>query len=133
MLQNGYIAVSTEGQNRARRALSDRRSVLAQEDVADDLGLLFEAVSVERLFRFDLIGIAAERMPHEEQVEASFRLRLPDVRHLVHEEALAAERFPGEIVGPGSAVRMEIDVAHRRHCGIAGLDRPPFALEQPDP
>jgi hypothetical protein len=38
--------------------------MLAQEDVADDLGLLFEAVSVERLFRFDLIGIAAERVPH---------------------------------------------------------------------
>ena len=105
-------------------------SMFRQEDVGDDLRLLFQAIAVEGFFRLDLVRITAERVAHERQVEAASRLGLPHMCHLVNEEALAAERLSREIVRPDSSIGMEVDVASRCHGRIAGVEGPPFALEQ---
>ena len=70
--------------------------------MADDFGLLLEAVAVERLALLERVGIAAERVAHQRQVEAAACLGLPDMGHFVDKQALAAERLGGEIVGPQS-------------------------------
>ena len=82
----------------AVRAAEHRRrpetAVVGEEAVRDDLRLLLEAVAVERLSRLQLIGVAAEGVAHQRQIEAPLCLRLPDVGHLVDEEALARRAAP---------------------------------------
>src|SRR5689334_1789920 len=78
-----------EWQERARRVDGYRKPAVGQESMADDLGLLFQAVQPERLSRLQSIIVPTEGVAHQRQIEAPARLRLPDVRQLVDEEALA--------------------------------------------
>ena len=102
--------------------------------MADDFGLLLEPVALERPARTKIIGVAAERMAHQRQVEAAARLRLPDVGHFVDEQALPRERLFREIVGPQVAMR-----DGNGYCPVGAIDdalrleRPPFAPDQADP
>src|SRR5688572_20005302 len=63
-----------------------------QKGVADDLGLLFDAVLLELPAGLEAVVVAAERVAVEQQVPVPQRLGLPDVGHLVDEEPLADRR-----------------------------------------
>ena len=80
----------------------------------------------------EVIGIAAERVAHQRQIEAAAGLRLPDMGHFVDEQALPAERLGEKSSDHRSPCGMEVDVAGRRHRRCLRLERPPFALDQPD-
>src|SRR5256885_10661019 len=101
---------------------------LGKKDVARDHGLLLEPIAIERLSGFEDVIVSAERMAHERQVEAAFRLGLPDVSHFMDEEPLTAERLGRKILRPDLARGVEIDIAHWRHRRLAWMERPPFAL-----
>src|SRR4051812_43875399 len=79
------------GEQFTRRCARYPTAAIGEEAMRDDLRLLLESVVRERLSGRQLISVAAERMPHQRQIEAALRLRLPDVRHFMDEEALAAE------------------------------------------
>src|SRR4051794_13667833 len=49
----------------------------------------------------------------------------------MHEIGLLAEGLGREILRPAAAVRVEMYVSRRRHCGAWRLKRPPLAAEQP--
>ena len=68
--------------------------------MADDFGLLLEAVSVEWPAFDQAVAVAAEGVPHQRQVEAPTLLRLPDMSKLVDEKTLAMQRLAAEILGP---------------------------------
>src|SRR5688572_21512333 len=57
----------SERQQRGGRRRREPKSTLREERVADDLGLLLEAVAPERLALLDRIAVAAERMAHQRQ------------------------------------------------------------------
>src|SRR5690242_17112118 len=97
------IGMGSEGQKVAWWAVRGRDAVVGEEAVCNDLGLLFQAVAVEGLARLQIVGIAAERMAHQRQVEAAVGLGLPDVGHLVDEEGLAPETLGREVLGPAAA------------------------------
>lgn len=105
---------------------------VGEEAVPDDLGLLFKAIVFEPATVFEPVGISAERMSHQRQIEASARLRLPHMSQLVDEESLSVERLFREIVGPQVGMRMEMHIAHGRHGHALWLEGPPFAPNQPD-
>ena len=100
--------------------------------MADDFRLLLKAVAAKQPARHDLVSVFAEGMAGEGQEESSAFLRLPDVGHFMDEEALGPQRLFRKIVGPEIALRMEVDVAARRHGRVLRLERPPFAADQPD-
>ena len=50
----------------------------------DDLGLVFNSVVGERFAGFQSERVAAERMPHQRQIEKAAFLRLPDVGQSMH-------------------------------------------------
>ena len=50
-----------------------------EKHVADDFRLLLEAVAIERLSWLELVGVAAEGMAHQQQIEAALGLRLPNM------------------------------------------------------
>src|SRR5262245_7073317 len=104
-----------------------------KENVTDDFRLLLEPVAPKRTLGLKPIVIAAEWMAHQRQVETAALLRLPDMGQLVDEISLLSNWLFGEIVRPAAAVWMEVDVPHRCHGGASGLERPPFAFDQPDP
>ena len=66
------------GERKHRRLRYGRKlhSVLCQEGVADDLGLLLEPVEIEGPTGHQVIGIAAEGVAHHRQIEAAARLGL---------------------------------------------------------
>jgi len=107
-------------------------SVAKQERVADDLRLLLEPVSGEWPSRHDLVPIMAKWVAHQRKIKSAAFLSLPNVGHFVDEKPLSVPLRPGEILGPATAVRMEVNIAHRRHCGAWRLERPPFPEHQPD-
>src|SRR5215212_4471933 len=72
-------ATSCERQQLRRRHEREACTPACQKCVRDDLGLLFQAVALERLSGLQLIGIAAEGVPHERQIQAPALLRLPYV------------------------------------------------------
>ena len=63
-------------------------AAVGQETVADEFGLLLEPVAVEAPALRHGVGIAAERVAHQRQIEAPVALRLPDVGHFVDEQPL---------------------------------------------
>lgn len=110
---------------------ADRRSpsAVGEKPVTDDFRLLLKAVVLEASARLDLISVAAERVPHQRQIESPAFLRLPDMGQLVDEETLPMERLARKIVRPEVRVRVEVDVAHRGHGDALRLERPPFAAD----
>ncbi len=98
--------------------------------MADDLGLLLDPVARERAVGIEPIGIAAEGVAHQRQPIFAAGLRLPDMGQLVDEQALRGEGIAGEIVGPGLAVGVEMDVSRRRHDRVSRLERPPRAVDE---
>lgn len=131
LLQDCYTG-SSKREQVARGTLGDCAAAIGEEPVSDDFGLLLEPVPIEGFSGSELILITAERMSHQGQVEAALALGLPDVRHFVNEEALAAERLFREIIGPDVALGVEIDVSHRRHGRVARMEWPPFSLDEPN-
>jgi len=95
--------------------------------------LLLEPIAGEGAAGHDRVAVAAERLAHQRQVESSVALRLPDVGHLVDEEALQPQRLATEIFRPKRSLWMEMDVAAWRHCCILRLKRPPFAADKVHP
>src|SRR5207302_3952257 len=83
---------SGEGKQLSWRYDRQANAAIREEAMADDFRLLFEAIPGERLPGLQLIAIAAERMAHQRQIEAPLDLRLPDMGHLMDEEALATKR-----------------------------------------
>ena len=106
--------------------------MIREEPVPHDFGLLLKPIGLEALHRLELIGVSAERVAHQRKVEPSTGLGLPDVRHLVDEQALPMQRFLRKIFRPELRMRMEMDSAHRRHRDAVRLERPPFAANHPD-
>ena len=104
---------------------------MRKEDVADDLGLLFEPVAAERAAGDDVVPVATEGVAREREEKSATLLRLPDMGHFVDEEPLALKRLFREILRPAPTVGMEMDVAGRGHRASPRLQRPPFAAEQP--
>ena len=100
--------------------------------MADNFRLLFNAIASEGLASPDRVGIAAEGVAHEREIEAAALLSLPHMGHLVNEETLAQQRLAREIFGPSAGRGVEIDASIGRHRGIFRLKRPPFALDQPN-
>ena len=94
--------------------------------------MLLEAVALEGPVVANLVAVTAEWMTHEREIQLPLRLRLPDVRHFMDEETLAAQRLAGEIIGPHTPLRVEIDVPHRGHRRVARMEGPPFSLEKAD-
>ena len=111
----------------------DAEKVTEEASFIDDLGLLFEPVVIECPSLTKLVRIAAKRVAHQRKVKAATLLRLPDVRHLVDEEALARKWLGGKIVGPSLVGGMEVDIAGGCHDDPARLEGPPFAADHPDP
>jgi hypothetical protein len=62
------------------------------------LGLLFQSVSVERAAIDQLIRVSAKWVTHHHQIEAAARLGLPDMGHLMNEQALERKALLGEIL-----------------------------------
>src|SRR3990170_2863975 len=82
LLQDCYSSArSGERQQRARRGGGELESALGEECVADDFRLLLKAIAAERAAVVEDVGIAAERVAHQRQIEAAAGLRLPDVGH----------------------------------------------------
>ena len=98
--------------------------------MADEFGLLLEAVVHEALAGHQSVAIAAEGMPHQREVERAVLLCLPDVGQLVDEEALPAQRLARKVVRPAAFAGMKPDRAHWGHCRAPRVEPPPFALDQ---
>src|SRR5438270_700005 len=81
------IVTGPERQQIARRDDWRVGPAIGEKAVADDLRLLLDPISRERLARLQPIAVAAEGVAHQEKIEAALRLRLPDVGHFVDEEA----------------------------------------------
>src|SRR4051794_8745321 len=97
-LSNDRRAGSAERQELAWGDALQLYAAVGEESVADDLGLLLEAVAAERLALDQPVPVAGEGVPHQRQVEAAALLRLPDMGHLVDEEALSPQRLAREII-----------------------------------
>lgn len=95
--------------------------------MADDFGLLLQPVTMERLARLDCVIVAAEGVAFQWQDDAL--LMLPDVSHLVQEQALIDRVGGSEIVAVERAFGVEMDVASGRHHGFARLEEGPFAAD----
>jgi len=98
--------------------------VAEQEDVPNNLGLLFEAVFFETLSGAHGITVAAERMALQQQIVPAPFLRLPHVGHFMNEKVDVGLPFR-EIVGPEPALRVEVQVPAGRHHIVDRLQRPP--------
>src|ERR1041384_7164814 len=95
----------------ARRTHRRGSAAVGEEAVADDFRLLLEPVTLERPAVLELIGVAAERMAHQRQIEAPSLLRLPHMGHFMDEQALPVKRLFREVVGPQIGMRMEMNIA----------------------
>ena len=95
LLQDCYTAELDRGgsakvKKLAWRRVGDRGAAVRKETVADDFGLLLNAVAGERFARLQHIAVAAKGVPHQHQIEAAAALRLPHMGQLMNEEALGA-------------------------------------------
>src|SRR5690606_35111657 len=108
---------------------SGQLETAAQEKgVTDDLRLLLDPVAAQRPTRLEAVVVAAERMPHERQIPPPALLCLPDMRHLVQEQALEAHVPLGEIVAVPGRGGVKMDVAargHQRAAWLEGMPAPP--------
>lgn len=66
-------------------------------------------------------------MAAQHQIPPAQRLGLPHVHQLVNEMRLAVKRRNGEIVTVAGAIRVEIEVTHRRHGYITRMERKELA------
>src|SRR5690349_11138146 len=80
-----------EREELGRRVRVHGDTTFREKAVADDLRLLLQAVAAEGPPGLQLVGIAAEGMAHQRQIERAALLRLPDMGHLMDEKALPAE------------------------------------------
>lgn len=117
-------------QSRERRRARHDDALPHQEDMADDLRLLLNAIAGEGPPRPDGVTIAAKRVPAQEQVNAV--LVLPHMDKLVNEVTLLPQRSRAEAVAIAAAGRMEMDMATGRHRHVSRLQRPPFLPANPD-
>src|SRR4029079_12742039 len=92
-----------------------------QKGVADDLGLLLDAIARQRPAGLEAVVVAAQRMAVEQQVPFAAPLGLPDVSHLMDEQAGPRGRNSGEVVTISLAKRMKMQVSARRHRGATWL------------
>ncbi len=98
--------------------------------MADNLGLLLDAIFGKSLFRLQLIIVARERMARQRQENAL--LVLPDMDHFVNEQRLDILRRAAKVVAEEIALRMKPEIAIRRHGNARMLEQPPFAVENSD-
>ena len=108
-----------------RRRADNAQPLTQHEIMADDFGLLFDAVAFERPAGPDRVIIAAERVAREGEENAL--LMLPDVHHLVNEQALVADMRRTEIVAVDPAFGVKPDRAIGCHRHAARLEQPIFA------
>ena len=79
---SALLQVGNSGAERKRRRSTARRyemAAIGEEAVPDQFGLLLEPIAIETPTVLDVIGIAAKRVAHEGQIEATVTLRLPDM------------------------------------------------------
>lgn len=79
---------SAEGQKAARGNDGRTYAMLGEEQMADDLGLLLDAIANERLVILEPVIIAAKWVAEQRQIEAAELLSLPDMGHFVNEMGL---------------------------------------------
>ena len=94
-----------------------------EKGVGDEFGLLLDAIGGEMPHRIEAVRIAAERVAHQQQIEAAALLALPYMHEFVDEERLQGERRGAEIVAVVGACRMKMNMAHWRHDRAARLER----------
>ena len=122
-----------KGNSEPRRRAGNATAALGEEDVADDLRLLLEPVAVERPAVPKRIGVAAERVAHQRQIEAAAGLGLPDMGHFVDEQPLAVQRLGREILRPrGRRAGWKWILPVGAIAMPPRLERPPFAPDHPD-
>src|SRR4051794_16114735 len=78
-------SVYLEGKQFTGRCARSPTAAIGEEAMRDNLRLLLESVVLERLSGRQFVSVAAEWMPHQRQIEAALRLRLPDVRQFMDE------------------------------------------------
>lgn len=98
--------------------------------MAHNFCLLFNAIAMERPAWPQHIVIAAKGVAPQQQVDAG--LVLPNMRHLMDEQALLRQIRRAEIIAIMLAMRVKVDAPTRRHDDAARLEPPPFALDETD-
>ena len=98
--------------------------------MAHNFCLLFNAIAMERPTGSQNIVIAAKGVTPQQQVDAG--LVLPNMRHLMDEQALLGQVRRAEIIAIMLAMRVKVDAPPRRHDDAARLEPPPFALDETD-
>lgn len=96
----------------------------------DDFCLLFNAIAMERPAGPQHIVIAAKGVTPQQQVYAG--LMLPDMRHLMNEQALLGQVRRAEIIAIMLAVWVKVDTPAWCHDDAAGLKEPPFPAHEAD-
>src|SRR5690242_8758137 len=95
LLQDCYTAELDRGGSAKVKKLAcgrvgERKATTGKETMPADLGLLLEAVAGESPAGLQRIAVAAEGVPHQDQIEAAAALRLPHMGQHMNEEALGA-------------------------------------------
>lgn len=99
--------------------------------MADDLCLLLDTISSERLAGFERIAIAAKWVAHQRKIPTALALRLPHMRHFVDEMALQVQRGTGEIVAIQVTMGVEPQMPIGGHRHLARMEWPPFRMIDP--
>ena len=76
--------------------------------------------------------IATKGVSHQRQIVFAPLLRLPDMRKFVKKKALSSNGLATVIVAPEAACRMNMDMPAGRHQHVFGLERKPFAADDPN-
>src|SRR5687767_4265600 len=117
------FAKGQAGRHRGKpRAMGKANAAPRKKQMAHDLGLLLKPVVAERAVIVGRVGVAAEGMAHQRQIEAPMTLRLLDMGHFVNEQPLQREGRGGEVVAVAGVLRMEVYIAGRRHDDAPGLE-----------
>ncbi len=109
-----------------RGRASDGAPFAEQERVADNFGLLFDAIAAQGKAGCECIFIPAKRVTPQDQVNP--RLLLPDMRHFVDKQALVIDTAFAEIAAIEIAFGVKPDVAIGRHRHTTRLEKSPFAI-----
>lgn len=96
-----------------------------------DLGLLLQPIALQRPAWLQDIVVPAQRMPPQYKIPPPMLLRLPHMRHLVDEMPLQVERRRVEVIAILCRAGVKMEVAHRRHGNLRGLQREPLAPLDP--
>ena len=103
-----------------------------KEGVTHDLSLLLKTVILEPPASDDCVPVAAKRVAHQRQIVSATPLGLPDVGHLMDEQALVVDAGIGEVAAPAAVAGVEMDAPGGRHDRSLRLKRPPLVVRQPD-